>query len=270
MSMETYPDPVHKLLEIGEPEDPWPDYLEEITLTQTDIPELIRLVSDRDLRWIEAEVGLADTPPEVYAQIHAWRALGQLRAVEAIPALLDLLEQIDELDDDWYGEEAPDVFALIGPPAVARLRACLADQEQSIYARITVGEALTQIAYRHPETRQECIDGIAVVLEGYPQNDETVNGFLVASLADLGAVEKIDLIEQAFQAERVDESVIGDFEDVQVALGLLEERITPEDRPRLDIPPQPPKKNTPRATEKKDKKKRKQAGKSRKKNRKKK
>ena len=53
------------------------------------------------------------------------------------------------------------------------------------------------------------------------------------------------MIQEAFEAGAVDESVSGDWEDVQVALGLLGERTTP--RPRYDHGirfPLPPRKIT--------------------------
>jgi HEAT repeat protein len=103
MSRETYSERVQQLLCIGEPiEDEWPDYL-EMGLSEENIPELIRLVKDVDLRWMAVEMDEED-PPEWFAQIHAWRALGQLKAKESIPALLSILHQVDDDDDDWAGE----------------------------------------------------------------------------------------------------------------------------------------------------------------------
>ncbi len=280
MSKQPYHDPIYQLLTIGEPEDPWPDYVGQYGLSPADIPELICLVSDRDLRWEDApeELEAVTESTVYYAQIHAWRALAQLQAVEAIPALLDLLEQVEVMDDDWLGQEAPDVFATLGPAAIEPLSAYLADQGHSVYERITAGESLEMMAKRRPETRQECIQGIAAALKDYQQNDETVNGFIIANLVTLEAVEHIALIEQAYAADRVDDTIIGDYEDVQVAMGLLSERQTPARRPPFEPllspvsrgrAPQPAPKPR-RAAEKKEKTRRKQSKQSRKKNRKKK
>lgn len=63
-------------------------------------------------------------------------------------------------------------------------------------------------------------------MENYEKNDEGLNGFIVYDLVRLKAVEHIDLIERAFKTGNVDEMIMGDFEDVQVELGLLQERIT--------------------------------------------
>src|SRR5512145_3179096 len=107
-----YTEPVSKLLGLGFPTDPWQDYL-ALGLTSAEIPELIRLVEDHDLRILEPPADLGDDEdlPEWYAQIHAWRALAQLKAEAAIPAILGTLWQIDEEEDDWIGEDAEEVFA---------------------------------------------------------------------------------------------------------------------------------------------------------------
>lgn len=85
----------------------------------------------------------------------------------------------------------------------------------------------------HPEKREQCAGVLASVLENYEKNDEGLNGFIVFDLVRLNAVEHIGIIEKAFKADRVDEMIMGDFEDVQVELGLLKGRITKPARPRF-------------------------------------
>ena len=72
----TYAPPVDQLLTFGEewskPDD-WPDYL-ALGLGSEHIPDLIRMATNEELE--EADDGSA----EVWAPIHARRALGQLQA----------------------------------------------------------------------------------------------------------------------------------------------------------------------------------------------
>ena len=226
MTSQTYFEPVSQLLHLGLPEvHQWPDYL-AMGLTSADIPELIRLVQDEDLRWMEAPEGVEDLP-EWYAQIHAWRTLAQLKAEGAIPALLGILHQVDDYDDDWTSEELEDVFAMIGPAGIPSLADYLANTENKPYARGAAAGALTGIAKGYPETRNECVAAQAKALELFEQNDESINAFIICELVDLKAVEHIELMEKAFKAEKVEEIVCGDFEDIQIELGLLAERITP-------------------------------------------
>lgn len=270
----TYAQPVSKLLKLGRPEEPWQDYL-ALGITPNDIPELIRLVEDHELRIMEPPVDLPDDEdlPEWYAQIHAWRALGQLKAEAAIPSILGILHQVDDEDDDWIGEDAEDVFAKIGPTAINPIADYLRDGTKGLYARVEAAKSLHAIGKAYPESRDECARILASVLENYKENDEGLNGFIIYDLVRLGAVEYIELIEKAFKSECVDEFIMGDFEDVQVELGLIKERITKPARlpsferlyPRNEIFESEWKASQ---TKKKEKKKRKQEKKSRKKNRK--
>ena len=133
---------------------------------------------------------------------------------------------------------------------------------------------MQKIAAAHPETRAECLGHLISVLEKYQENDEGLNGFIIADLVDLQDTEHLDLIEKAFAEDRVDEMIMGDFEDVQIELGLREERSQP--RTPLFPPfgraisqePRFPAEAKPLKEKKKEKDKRKQEKKSRKKNRK--
>jgi hypothetical protein len=81
-----YTYPVKKLLTYGSCQEMtrWPDYL-KLGLTHEHAPELIRMVTDREFLWADQN-SLA-----VWAPVHAWRALAQLRAEEAINPLIGLL-----------------------------------------------------------------------------------------------------------------------------------------------------------------------------------
>ncbi|HKY56345.1 MAG TPA: hypothetical protein VJM08_18655, partial [Anaerolineales bacterium] len=149
-----YSEPVSRLLKLGRPEHPWQDYL-ALGISREDIPELIRLVQDNELRWLKPPEDLPDDEdlPDWYGQIHAWRALAQLKAEEAIPAILGILHQIDDEDDDWLSSDVHLVFAMIGVPAIEPLTKYLADETKPMYARSTVGSALAEIGKAHPEAR---------------------------------------------------------------------------------------------------------------------
>src|SRR6516162_9776606 len=101
--------PVERLLTYGESDrirwDDWPDY-RALGIGPEQIPELIQLATDEELNLAAVE------STEVWAPLHAWCALGQLRAVEAVEPLLELFDRLE--DDDWVHEELPAVFGLIG------------------------------------------------------------------------------------------------------------------------------------------------------------
>jgi hypothetical protein len=120
------------------------------------------------------------------------------------------------------------VLGTLGEPAIQPCADYLADRSKGDYARIAAGSALAEIGQQHPEARDACVQALMAALENYQDNDATINAFTLSALADLKAVEAAPLAEEIFRAECADESVMGDYEDFQVEVGLLEERITPE------------------------------------------
>lgn len=266
--------PVARLLDIGNPQDlpvvDWPNYPDLYQLAPPDISELTRMATDGRLYALDVETS------QTWAPIHAWRALGQLRAAEAVPALLTLFPRVEEEDDEWVLEELPEVMEKIGPPALPHLAAYLANPGNLVWARIPAANALERIGGRYPEARADCVSALTIALKAYRDTDPELNASLVYSLSQLKAVEAAPLVEEAFRAERVDEAVMGDWEDFQVAVGLLDERTPLDDEdlvitsPYEDRLPNPARRKATTPEEKKAKKKQKQARQMRKKNRKKK
>ena len=116
---------------------------------------------------------------------------------------------------------------MIGPAAIPGLAAYLADPAHSLFARIAAAHSLEQIGRRHASAHGACVAALTGQLERFAENDPTLNGFLVSYLLDRRAVESTPAIERAFAADRVDISVAGDWEDVQVELRLKPARETP-------------------------------------------
>ncbi len=213
-----YAPPVDQLLSFGDCRNSiaeWPNYVELLGLEPAHIPELIRMVTDEELWTVDSE------DVRVWANIHAWRSLGQLRAEAAIEPLLGLLHWIDDEYNDWVGEEIPEVLGMIGAAAIPAVSAYLADTSHELWARTAAAGALKEIGERHPEAREQCVGAIANQLEQFSKNNPILNGMMVANLVDLKGVEAASVIERAFAANRVDDTIVGGWNDVQVSLGLV-------------------------------------------------
>jgi HEAT repeat protein len=230
MNLETYTPPVAKLLTYDEPEpvlaEDWPNYL-ELGIGPEHIPELIHMVADKDLRTTDPN----EKDPKYWAAVHAWRALGQLRAISAVEPLLQLSEELISTEsgvDEWAIEELPDVYGLIGPAAIPSLAKFLAEPSHGEFPLDNAARGIEKIGTMHPEAREEAIKALARQLESFEENDYTVNATLVGSLGALKATETLPLIEQAFAANRVDEFII-DLDDVLIYFGLkTREQVTQE------------------------------------------
>src|SRR6266487_547673 len=234
----SYQPPVDKLLTYGESNlmtpDKWPDY-RELGIGPEHIPDLIRMATDVELNEADAE------SREVWAPTHAWRALGQLRAVEAVEPLLELFDRLEY--DDWVHEELPDVFGMIGPAALPVLAEYIADLSHTDSSRISAISSIEKIGKKWPDARGEALAMLEERLERFEENESDVNAFLVEALVELGAKEAAPLIERAFAEGYVDPMVMGDWEDVQVELGLKSaEEVAPKQvsKWRESLLPSPP------------------------------
>jgi hypothetical protein len=200
-----------------------PDYVAEYSLTPDHIPALITLAT----QWI-------DEPSEneaVFGPVHAWRALAQLRAVQAVQPLLDVQDELDEREDDWYLEEFHDVFGLIGPAAIPPLAAYLADDSHGQFPRTSAANGLREIARRFPETRDEVVARLTAELARHQSDASDLNGSLVGDLLDLQAVESAETIERAFAANVIDPTIAGDWGDVRDELDVPGLGIAPDRTP---------------------------------------
>lgn len=219
--MQPYLPPVAGLLELGYPnEQPrWHDYT-RFGIGSEHIPELIRLVRDKEL--LDSIPDAEEEDPRWYGYIHAWRALGQLRAAEAIEPLVELLaaQSDDDAWSDWVNEEVPRVLGMIGPAAMPAVIARLPHRGEGRWPTVGYGNALVEIAKQHPEARAEAVQHISRALESATNNDDALNGFLIGDLIDLDAKESWEVIENAFATGSVDESIVGDEADVKWRLGL--------------------------------------------------
>jgi hypothetical protein len=219
-----YTDPVRPLLTLGKDSafrpDKWPDYPKRFGLEEEHIGALLRMASDPALLDGDAD------PVEAWAPVHAWRALGQLRAEAAVAPLLDLLKMALE-DDDAAASDLPVVFGMIGAPALPLLGGFLADRTNSEYPVATVISGVSAIGQRCPECRDECVGILVRMLDPAVPIDPSTGGFVVCALLDLAAVEAIDAIRDAFARGAIESSIPGDLEDVEIALGLRTKRATP-------------------------------------------
>src|SRR3954447_20881997 len=126
----SYSSPVSQLLTFGDIRElrEWPNYL-DLDLGPEHVPELIEMATDEELNWADSE------SLEVWAPIHAWRTLGQLRAEAAVEPLLSLFEDLE--DSDWVLEELPEVLGMIGSAALPALTTYIADVSFDEDARIS-------------------------------------------------------------------------------------------------------------------------------------
>ena len=222
-------DPVRRLLSVGNPRDHdpanWLDYATEFGIGPEHVEALIRMACDDALHHADSDSGA------VWAPVHAWRALGQLRAEAAIEPLLELLPAL--ADDDAADSDLPVVYGMIGAAAMLPISRLLSDRSLEPSAEATAILALKEIGRQHPECRDDCVGMLAPLLAPDRAADDWTNGFVVSALLDLHAVEAIEAIRDAFRRNAVELFVAGDVEDVEIELGFRAQRSTPRPVPEI-------------------------------------
>lgn len=216
-----YLPPVDRLLKLGaEParRRTWPDY-RTLGLEPRHVPALIQMATDPALH------AAAERDPAGWAPVHAWRSLAQLGAESAAEPLLALLER--EIEHPWVVEEVPAVLGMIGRAALHGATLLLFDEERAEEVRLAAAAVIANVGHEHPDRRDEAAAILAKQLEDWNHQGRLLNAYLVADLVGLGEKDAAPLMEAAFAAHAVDLTVGGDWEDMQIELGLLAERTTP-------------------------------------------
>lgn len=189
-----------------------PDYVKALELTKDDVPVLIETLR----QWPELREFIftnkrrsKEASLAAWAPVHAWRALARLRARAAVKPMLAMLDRLDEIEDDFYTIEFPQVFGWIGPPAARQLERHLLKHKHPPFVDVALAEGLTRIATAHPRYRKRVVATLMEKLERYRRNDEDLNALLICNLYDLRAVEAEALIDRVFRSGNVNEIVCG-------------------------------------------------------------
>ena len=114
MEEHAWPTVLERLLALGRPQGyETADWRHSVVagMTRGHVPNLIGMLDDPSLNDESAD------EPRRYAAVHAWRALGHFKAVEAVEPLIRCLEVRQRWKDfdDWSIEEVPKVLCALVP-----------------------------------------------------------------------------------------------------------------------------------------------------------
>jgi hypothetical protein len=204
-------EPIAHLLKLA---DPWAhdfDYA-KMGFTAEHIPQLIEMA-------INPAPYASEKERHMWSVVHAWRVLGYLKALEAVEPLLGILELLPSID---YANDLEEVFTAMGAETLPLLEKYIQQPHTDEMKAMTALDAVANIAETYPEARAEAIRIITDKLSRFAENPPEINGLIVGNLLDIEAVEAIDTIRKAFQAKRVDTSIVGNLGDVEVFLEISE------------------------------------------------
>lgn len=213
--MPNYQPPVSQLLTYCDCREHqnWANYREDFFLTIDHIPALTAMTVDLELLSADSD------SLEVWAPVHAWRALYQFgpTAIAALEPLLTLPSLWP--DDDWIGSEIPKVIGNMGELIIPVLEQEWDNAVKDEDRRIFVSECFKELGEHYPHCQAQ-INTIATRhLENYRHHTDAVNGFLIALLCDFVGREALPLIERVFFEGKLD-TFIANWEDVQISFEI--------------------------------------------------
>jgi hypothetical protein len=214
-----------RLLSLGEIKfgEAWINYLDQ-GFTESDISDLIKIATDTDLYWNDETW---------YVPVHAWRALGQLQAKDAVIALINCFEDLNESIEAV--EDLSEVLGKISKNAIAALAQYLKESSASEWPKVNALISLENIAKYNQEDK-EIFNWIVEILTSYLKkpdiNKTRLNALIVGTLSDLNKIDKIpdetiEVIRELYKNELVELFIAGDIEDFEIELGIREQRDTP-------------------------------------------
>lgn len=217
-----YLEPVARLLTLGETDfGEWRTY-SGLGISAAHIPDLIGMAGD--LRLEERDTD----DPAVYAPVHAWRALAELKAPQVMPVMIDRLDRCTrESWDDYVVEDFSQVASAVGRPALPFLFDYLRRPDRYGPNLWTAVDGTVAVARADPEVTGEVVAALRAHLEAWPTNAAEFNGGLISALVRLQDQEAMPLIRAAIEADAVDTMICGSLEHVEYDLGLR------------DLPPEP-------------------------------
>lgn len=158
--------------------------------------------------------------------IHAIYILGELRASTSLDAICNVLSQSKEYLEFYFGDF---ITGMLWEPlykiAATNLEACkefLFRPGIDTYARINFPDMVEQIAFNHPERREEVIDWFDDVMKYFLSSsthdnviDSDLTAFLICNVINIKGDRLLPVIEQLYEKGIVSARICGDWGEVK-------------------------------------------------------
>jgi hypothetical protein len=158
---------------------------------------------------------------------HAIMLLGELRAYESLPALLNQLRQGNEYNEFWFSDWIDDIFHTpmyeLGREKTDLLRDFVLEPHIEALYKNQASKPLLHIAVLEPDRRQEVIAWYEGVIRYFMDHEEqedlldtTYLTYLISDIADAGLTELKPLAKEVYDRGLASLCTLGEWEDVDV------------------------------------------------------
>jgi hypothetical protein len=176
--------------------------------------------------------------------IHAVLLLGELRAENSLPKVLDVLRQDYDFLHFWFGDHMTSTLweplYYLGNKQLDVFKKFIQEPGISTYAKTATSGAVSQIPYHQPEKKDEVLMWFSEVLDFFANSlpednviDSDAIGLILCDVLDLKYDALLPKIKELFNKHYVPESITGDYETVQKDMKKPE--IYPKQKDLLNI-----------------------------------
>lgn len=195
------------------------DYVNQFGLTAADLP-ILRVMIESDKLYFAKD-------NKAYINLHVANAVSQLGDESGIALLLNQIYKREALDDDWIGELYPFWLSKFGEKLFSYAKQAYGLSKET-YVNAVISEAVKMVAKQQADLKPQATAILADWLSNFAHQDKDDNAVLIHDLYELRATEQLPLIKQAFDANKVSLSHMGDYEEIEIMFGLKTERTTPK------------------------------------------
>jgi len=142
-----------------------------------------------------------------WAPIHAIHILPLIKTKEALKLLLDIMRYKEEELSDWLTEDCPTLLAAFGEDAIKPLKEYTQDETLETFARSSAQAALTVIAHRHPDRKEEIKNYLRKLFK--EASDITFTSCMAGDILSFKDPGVLADVYAAFDEGRIDPTFIG-------------------------------------------------------------
>lgn len=176
------------------------EFAEEIKSRKETVPYLLEILDD--------EKALYD--PEDWALFHAMHLLGAMKVYEAVPKVLEMIKEDNELIfGDWTENIIPSFFYSMGPLAVDSIIRAIKDNSLDWYPRCYLSTSLVIISRDYPNTREKIVECFREIITDYLNNsrEDVFISFIAEDVSSLQDKEIFGLVEKAYEKGLVSDDI---------------------------------------------------------------
>jgi hypothetical protein len=200
-------------------------YVKKFGFTKDDVPQLLALAQDMDIFKHDYRDIPEDEGIEYYGVIHAWFVLSELEVAEFKEILIQMVEDGNDNEyDEWILENFVDLIKPYRKSMYEYFAEGVVLKGNSTWTRLCYIDTIKEMLKADEVSLQE-VEKLIVEVLSHGEND-VVNASTMGICMDYKLTEHHELIKECYARDAIDLMYNGDLEDVEIRMGLREQRET--------------------------------------------